>query len=138
MPCTAQEAIEIYGTRDLIEKTFKAGKSTADMSVVRSHRENTAEGKFIISFVAMTILSRLYALMKESVTVDDGNGMKILEPLAQDMSFEELKNHLEGIYMIFDGRGGRRWSEVSKKQHNIVLRMGFPDLYTALPDWVPR
>lgn len=139
MPCTAQEAIEIYGTRDLIEKTFKAGKSTADMSVVRSHREDTAEGRFIISFVAMTILSRLYALMKKSVTIADNKGnLKTLEPLAQDMSFNELKNYLEGIYMIFDGRGGRRWSEVTKKQHNIALRMGFPDLYTALPEWGPR
>ena len=139
MPCTAQEAIEIYGTRDLIEKTFKAGKSSADMSVVRSHREDTAEGRFIISFVAMTILSRLYALMKKSVTVADSKGNpKTLEPLARDMSLNELKNHLEGIYMIFDGHGGRRWSEVTKKQHNIALRMGFPDLFTTLPEWGPR
>ena len=95
MPCTAQEVIEIYGTRDLIEKTFKAGKSTAYMSVVRSHREDTAEGRFIISFVAMTILSRLYALMKKSVTVADSKGnLKTLEPLSQDMSFNELKNYL--------------------------------------------
>ena len=136
MHCTAQEAIEIYGTRDLIEKTFKAGKNSADMSVVRSHREDTAEGRFIISFVAMTILSRLYALMKKSVTIADSKGqLKTLEPLARDMSFNELKNYLEGIYIIFDGRGGRRWSEVTKKQHNIALRMGFPDLYTALPEW---
>ena len=86
-PSACQEAIEIYGTRDLIEKTFKAGKSTADMSVVRSHREDTAEGRFIISFAAMTILSRLYALMKKSVTIADNKGnLKTLEPLAQDMS----------------------------------------------------
>lgn len=36
-------------------------------------------------------------------------------------SFNELKNYLESIYMIFDGRGGRRWSEVTEKQHNIAL-----------------
>ena len=131
MPCTAQEAIEIYGTRDLIEKTFKAGKSTADMTVVRSHREDTTEDRFIISFVAMTILSRLYDLMKESETVDDGNGnVKILESLALDKSFEELKNHLEGICKIFDGRDGRRGPGATEKQHDIAIRMGFLDLYS--------
>ena len=109
------------------------------MSAVRSHREDTTEGRFIISFAAMTILSRLYALMKKSVTIADSKGkLKTLEPLARDMSFNELKNYLESIYMIFDGRGGRRWSEVTKKQHNIALRMGFPDLFTALPEWIPR
>ena len=123
----------------LIEKTSKAGKSTADMSVVRFHREDTTEGRFIISFAAMTIVNRLYALMKKSVTIADSKGkLKTLEPLVRDMSFNELKNYLESVYMIFDGRGGRRWSEVTKKQHNIALRMGFPDLFTAVPEWGPR
>ena len=110
------------------------------MSVVRSHREDTAEGRFIISFAAMTILSRLYALMKKSVTIADnkGNLKTLAPPPGAGYEFYELKNYLEGIYMIFDGRGGRRWSQVTKKQHNIALRMGFPDLYTALPEWGPR
>ena len=109
------------------------------MSVVRSHRGDTTEGRFIISFAAMTIVNRLYAFMKKSVTIADSKGkLKTLEPLARDMSFNELKNYLESIYMIFDGRGGRRWSEVTKKQHNIALRMGFPDLYAALQEWGPR
>ena len=77
--------------------------------------------------------------MKKSVTIADSKGkLKTLEPLARDMSFNELKNYLENICMIFVGRGDRRRSEVTKKQHNIALRMGFPDLFTALPEWGPR
>ena len=48
----------------LIEKSFKGGKTNIELDVVRAHGEATMEGRFIIGFAAMSILNRLYVLMK--------------------------------------------------------------------------
>ena len=49
------------------------------------------------------------------------------------MTFNELRNHLSSIRLVFDGKGNKRWCEVTKKQHLFATRLGYPDLYTALP-----
>ena len=59
MQCSAREAISTYRTRDVIEKAFKGGKSNLDFDVVRAHGESTMEGRFIVGFVALSILTEL-------------------------------------------------------------------------------
>lgn len=134
--CTAEEAIVEYSTRDCIEKSFKAGKSYADLDTLRAHGDETAEGRLLIGFCCMTILSRIYQLMGETVQIDGAKGRGAeLPPLINEMTFNELRNHLSSIRLVFDGKGNKRWCEVTKKQHRIAARLGYPDLYTALPDW---
>lgn len=133
--CTAVDAILEYSTRDCIEKSFKSGNSYADIDTLRAHGGTTAEGRLLIGFCCMTILSRIYQLMGKTVEIegDRGKSRKELPPLIGEMTFNELRNHLSSIRLVFDGKGNKRWCEVTKKQHLFATRLGYPDLYTALP-----
>ena len=54
------------------------------------------------------------------------------------MTFNELKNRLATPRVIFDRNGVGHWLEVTKRQHGIAARLGFPDLYTMIPDWAEK
>ena len=41
MACTAKETLGSYQTRDLIEKSFKGGKTKFELGVIRSHDDDT-------------------------------------------------------------------------------------------------
>lgn len=139
MECTARQALIDYSDRDLIEKTFKAGKTAIDLDTLRSHDENTLEGRLIVSFVAMSILSKIYCLMKqETEQVLPKGKIKKEKPLFNEMTFNELKNRLSTARIVYDGKGQCQWMEITKRQHDIARRMGFPDLYKEIPSWVVR
>lgn len=136
MECTASDALENYQTRDLIEKTFKAGKSLFDMDIIHSHKSDTMEGRMIISFVALSIINHIYNKMGLETKVELKNGKsKTLKPLHQEMSFKELRNRLSGIRLTNFSDGVRRWTEVTTSQHAIARRLGYPNLYEDIPTW---
>lgn len=136
MECTAQEAIETYRQRDAIEKCFQAGKSDVSMDVIRSHSETTMKGRFIISFIALTILCELRRRMKqELVEVDEaGEVTKRLRALGTEMSYNEIQNYLAPILAIYFGSKGH-YGEITSKQRMIATRLGCPDAFDELPDY---
>lgn len=138
MKCTAAEALDIYQTRDVIEKTFKGGKTDIEIDVVRAHKDNTLEGRFLVGFVAMSILCELRRLMRQPTKLEQKKGpVKDIQPLSKEMTVNELKNRLSSIRMLYTGSGEKRWLEVTGKQHEIARRLGFPDLYETIPEWAP-
>lgn len=54
---------------------------------------------------------------------------------AEEMTFNELKNHLTTPRIIFDKDGKGHWLDVTKRQHEIATRLGFPNLYKTVPGW---
>lgn len=135
MECTAKETLSTYRARDLIEKTFKGGKTNFELGVIRSHDDDTMEGRFIIGFVALSILSNLYYRMKSQDSIVKTGGEKKALTLAEEMTFNELKNRLTTPRIIFDKDGKGHWLEVTKRQHEIAARLGFPNLYKTVPNW---
>ena len=136
MECSAEDALENYKARDLIEKTFKAGKSIFKMDCIHSHEDDTMQGRMIISFVALSIINHIYKKMSHETVITLKNGQtKILKPLNQEMSFNELKNFLSGIRLTCYSDGVRRWTEITSKQHAIAQRLGYSNLYTDIPAW---
>ena len=135
MQCSAREAISTYRTRDVIEKAFKGGKSNLDFDVVRAHGESTMEGRFIVGFVALSILTELYGRMKRCSFENTKTGLKEIAPLIEEMSFNEMKNRLSTPRVVYDGQGKAHWLEVTNRQHEIATRLGFPNLYKQIPDW---
>ena len=94
------------------------------------------EGRFIVSFVAMTILNEIIRRMNEGTVETLARGQKKeLKPLAGEMSFNEMRNWLETPRVVFDGEDGMHWQEVTRRQHDIAKRLGYPDLYKITPDW---
>ena len=138
MPAKAKEVYDNYCARDLIEKAFRSGKSDVEMNVARAHSDLTLEGRFLISFVALTILTDFHRRMNLKTTRIVKGKAVVDRPLGDEMTLKEIRNYLGSIRLINDGRGNRIWQEVTVKQHNIARRLGFPDLYRELPDWGPR
>ena len=135
MPCSAQEAMTTYRTRDVIEKAFKGGKTNIDFDGVRAHGESTMEGRFVVGFVALSVLTELYGRMKRGSFENTKTGLKEIAPLIEEMSFNELKNRLATPRVVYDGLGNALWLEVTNRQHEIAARLGFPNLYKQIPDW---
>lgn len=136
MECTAEEALSSYHVRDLIEKTFKGGKSGAGMDIVRAHSDDVMEGRFIVGFVAMTILNEIYRQMRKSTQVVGKDGtISTVRPLIEEMTFNLMKNKLSTPRVVFDSKGKARWMEVTKLQHEIARRLGYPNLYREVPSW---
>lgn len=101
--CSASDALLEYQTPDCIEKNFKAGKTYVDMETLRTHSGATTEGRFIVSFSSMTILNELYRRMKLRTLKHMKKGdPKIVDPLADEMSFNRIKNYLSGIRLAGD------------------------------------
>ena len=138
MPAKAREVYDNYCARDLIEKAFRSGKSDVEMSVARAHSDLTLEGRFLISFVALTILTDFHRRMNQKTTRIVKGKAVVDRPLGDEMTLKEIRNYLGSIRLINDGRGNRIWQEVTKRQHEIARRLGFPNLYRELPDWGPR
>ena len=138
MPAKAREVYDNYCARDLIEKAFRSGKSDVEMDVARAHSDLSLEGRFLISFVALTILTDFHRRMNQKTTRIVKGKAVVDRPLGDEMTLKEIRNYLGSIRLINDGRGNRIWQEVTVKQHNIARRLGFPDLYRELPDWGPR
>ena len=135
MECTAKDALLDYQARDLIEKTFKAGKSGFSTDVIRSHSEKAGEGRLVISFIAMSILASIYFRMKQKSTIMVNDKEKEQKPLSEEMSFDEIRNCLSTASLAHDDKGNKYWMGITGRQHEIVRRLGFPNLYTAIPDW---
>lgn len=94
------------------------------------------EGRFIVGFVAMTILNEIYRQMKKSTQVVKKDGeTEIVRPLSEEMTFKLLRNKLSTPRVVFDSRGKARWIEVTKSQHEIARRLGYPNLYRKVPLW---
>lgn len=138
MSAKATEIYNNYCVRDLIEKAFRSGKSDVEMNVARAQSGLTLEGRFLISFAALTILTDFHRRMKQKTTRIVKGKAVVERPIGDEMTLKEIRNYLGSIRLINDGRGNRIWQEVTVRKHNIARRLGFPDLYRELPDWGPR
>lgn len=137
--CDAKDALLDYQMRDSIEKSFKAGKTYSELDVVRTHSNATTEGRFVVSFCCMTILNELYRRMREETTVTSKKEqVKVLGPLAKEMTFNQIRNYLSSIRVIYDSNGNCRWQEITKRQQQIAVRLGLSGVYDAVPTWAMK
>ena len=137
--CDAKDALLDYQMRDSIEKSFEAGKTYSELDVVRTHSNATTEGRFVVSFCCMTILNELYRRMREETTVTSKKEqVKVLGPLAKEMTFNQIRNYLSSIRVVYDSNGNCRWQEITKRQQQIAVRLGLSGVYDAVPTWAMK
>lgn len=135
MECTASQALSDYKGRDIIEKSFKGGKSNFELDEVRSHFEDTAESRFVVGMVAMTVLNEIYLRMSRPSFERLKTKTNEIRPLSEETTFNEIKNRLRSIRVIYDGNGKRHWQEITTRQQKIVERLGCPELFKSEPSW---
>ena len=135
MPATAAEVSMDFGRTELMERVFTGGRCDDMNDIAQSHADEALEGRFLVAFVALTILTDLQRRMSRKTVHRTLGGEKIEQPLGKEMNLEELRNTFNCVHLIVDGRGNRLWQGITDRHHDIVRRLGFPDLYQKPPEW---
>ena len=109
-----------------------AEKTNFNMDVLRAHSTQTMEGRFIVSFVALTLLCELKRRMAvpESIVVKEG----IRKNFADEFTWNSLMPFLSLIKVIY-GVNECRFTEVMKQQHEVADRLVCPHLYNFMPSF---
>ena len=98
---TAEEALELYKSRDVSEKMFRGDKSYLGNRSLRVQSDETASAKIFVEFVALIVRSRMYVLLKDEV--------KKLDKKPNYMTVPAAIRELEKIELVRQTDGNTVW-----------------------------
>jgi len=105
------EALEIYRSKDLVEKAFGNLKERLSMRRTSVWSEENLEGKLFVQFVALIYLSYIKKAMSDN-------------RLFKDYTMQELLDQLD-VIELFEQPGSRpRIGEVTQKQKDLYKLLG--------------
>jgi transposase len=121
MNATAEDTLNHYRAKDVAEKLFDQIKCDMDGNRVRTHNENTTDGKVFVTFIACIIrsflLEKLYKYLTENST-----------------SLKKTLNQMSNIRIISSLKGFRFTKALTKKQKEILKPFGgSSDILESLP-----
>ncbi len=98
---TAEEAIDLYKSRDASEKLFKSDKSFLGNKSLRVHSPESADAKIFIAFVALIIRNRIYTMLKDEGRRNghDYNFMNVPAAIRELEKIEMIRQSGE-VYLI--------------------------------------
>lgn len=123
---TINNALDIYKTRGTIEQTFDGLKNTIDIKKLKTHSEETTEGKIFIAFISLIIKSYIEKKLSEYKNeyqrkdLSERKGMlnlssyssvlllkeltkiKITNIFGEEQLFKTLTKKQKDIYKIYD------------------------------------
>ena len=98
---TAEEALNLYKSRDDSEKTFRGDKSYLGARCERVYTEESQDTKIFIGFVATIIPNRIYTLLKdEAGRMDKKQNYMIVPAALKDLEKIELLKGADGEYSL--------------------------------------
>ena len=103
------EALDLYRSRDRVEKGFRDMKSDLGALPMGVHTDDTIQGYLLVEFISLIIESELRRRTRES-------------PLKGKMSLHEMLIELCKLHIIKQG-SLRLLTEISKKQREIFETM---------------
>jgi transposase len=106
----AQEALQIYRAKDVVEKGFLRMKSCLDLARLRVHSDEAMQNKIFIGFIALIITAHIHKVMADNQLYKSWSMKKMLNIL------ERLKIH----YIKSD----RIVSPLTKDQKRIFTAFG--------------
>lgn len=97
----AQEALELYKSRDASEKLFKADKTFLGNRSMRVYTGDALEGKMLVAFVALIIRNRMYTKLKdeEEQLLSKPNFMNVPAAI-RELEKIEMIRQADGIYRL--------------------------------------
>lgn len=114
---SAQEAMDLYKSRDASEKLFRSDKTFLGNKSLRIYSQQSADAKIFVEFVALIIRSRFYTLLKDE--------MKRMEKRPNYMTVPAALKELEKIEMVRQYDGVYRLDHaVTKTQKTILNAVG--------------
>jgi transposase len=107
METTPEDTLYHYRAKDAIEKLFDQIKCDMDGNRVRTHNEQTTDGKVFVTFIACVIRTYLMNKLKQYLA-DNSTSMKKV--------FSQLSN----ITIVSSAKGLRFTKALTKKQKQIL------------------
>ena len=132
---TSERAYEVYKGRDGIEKCFESGKMGFKLGTARAHRQDTMEGRFVVAFVALSILAELKHQLSKRRTFEDKRKKDIPE---KAYSVSDVLDITAGTTINYGVRTKRHWTGGLLKEHKrLCVACGFDeDLYDQKPAYL--
>lgn len=132
---TSAEAFAIYKGRDGIEKCFESGKMGFGLGTARAHRQDTMEGRFVVAFVALSILAELKYQLSKRRTFEDRRKKDILE---RAYSVADVLDITAGTTINYGDMTKQHWTGGLLKEHRrLCVACGFDeDLYDQKPAYL--
>jgi transposase len=109
--------LEIYKRKDLIEKGFDDIKNHIDMKRLRTHNDDTTNGKLFCAFIA---------LIASSIITDKLHIMNLAGGKRR-LSKRSLVSELEKIKVVLLSDGHHLMNALTKKQRDILDAFGFDE-----------
>ena len=98
---SANEAIELYKSRDASEKLFRGDKSYLGDKSLRVYSDEAAASKIFIEFIALIIRCRMYTSIKDAVKEMDNKPNYMNVPAAiRELEKIEMVRQLDGVYRL--------------------------------------
>ena len=107
MQSTPEDTLYHYRAKDAVEKLFDQIKCDMDGNRVRTHNEQTTDGKVFVTFIACVIRTYLLGKLRQYLT-DNSTSLKKV--------FSQLSN----IAIVSGAKGLRFTKALSKKQKDIL------------------
>ena len=132
--CDAVEAYETYKKRDYIEKCFKSGKMGINMDVTRSHYQDTMNGRFVVAFVALIIMSAVLKQLEQERVFEDHRKKSIQSRFYSFSDVIEITRPVSINYAVFTNKV---WiTGVKKETNRLCIACGTPGVYESKPDFI--
>ena len=98
---SAEDALELYKSRDGSEKLFKGEKSYLGNRSLRVQSDEAAQSKIFIEFVALIIRNKMYTSLKDAVLEDDkrANYMNVPAAIRELEKIERIRQ-TDGEYRL--------------------------------------
>jgi len=98
---TAEEALELYKSRDGSEKLFRGDKSYLGNKSFRVHGSESVNNKIFIEFVALIIRNKFYTYLKEQMRKNDKKDNFMTVPAAlRELEKMEMIRQTDGNYRL--------------------------------------
>ena len=93
---TAPEALEIYRSKDVVEKGFLRMKNCLDLGRLRVHSDHRMQSKLFVGFIALIIMARIHCVMSANKMYEYTSLKKVIK------SLERLRvQHINGHRILF-------------------------------------
>ena len=90
------KALEIYRSKDAVEKNFDDLKNDLDMKRLRIHTQSTMDGRIFIQFIALILITKLKEVMRENNWFQNHKLQEVIEEMKsiREVSIEGKRKKL--------------------------------------------
>ncbi|MDO5532346.1 hypothetical protein [Sutterella sp.] len=134
-PCEPAEVLSAYRSAELIRKCFRPENAVFDPDVNPSHLERIVTGRFIVSFVALTIATDVARRLEAAFPRISPVGHGWQRGRDSQRTAVELRHQFDTVTLCRFEKSGWQWEGVTDAHKSLAAALRIPRIFTALPIW---